>query len=209
LATATKIEFKKRARQSGTWARIQLTPDNFIALLGVRPNSGFTHESGGFKTTDASISVWVPKQYLPPTVVPYSPGDLASMPQSLPEHTMQPSESPSPLTDPSVKDLQINSSPSTFYPQVNHRSGIRDLRKDSKWTRPTSMQHHQEVGQSSAAVKSLSTSQSRVLRALDIIDLTGPDSDGDPDLCATGSTHLKRKHDLAFQNQDEVIEISD
>jgi len=209
LATAAKIEFKKRASQSGTWAHIQLIPDNFIALLGVRPNSGFTHES---KTTDARaerISIWVPKQYLPPMVVSYLPGELASMPRSLPEHTMQPSESPLPLTDPSVKDFQINSSSGTFYPQVNHRPGIQDLRKSSKRTCPTSMPHHQEVGQSSAAVKPLNASQSRVLRALDIIDLTGPDPDCDPDLCATGSTHLKRKHGMAFQNQDEVIEISD
>ena len=189
LATATKIKFKKRASQSGTWAHIQLIPDNFIALLGVWPNSGFTHES---KTTDARaecISIWVPKQYLPPMVVSYLPGELASMPWSLPEHTMQPSESPPPLTDPSVKDFQINSSSGTSYLQVNHQPGIQDLHKSSKQTCPTSMPHHQEVSQSSAAVKPLNTSQSRVLRALDIINLTGPDPDCDPDLCMCNRLH--------------------
>ena len=67
------------------------------------------------------------------------------------------------------------------------------------------MLHHQEVGQSSAAVKPLRASQSRVLRALDTIDLTGPDSDSNHD----SAIGLKRKHGLAFQDEDEVIEISD
>jgi hypothetical protein len=170
------------------------------------------HESGG-STTDARadpVSVWVPKQYLPPTVVPFLLGELVPMQQFSPEHIAQPSKSDlPPLTD----QFQSNSS-STLFPQVNHWSGIQDLRKDLKQTCPTSesMLHHQEVSQSSLVAKLLSTSQtSRVLRVLDTIDLTGPDLDCDSNLYATGSTHLKWKHGLAFQNQDEpeVIDISD